>query len=44
LLVEHDYAVPAVPRAYGGVGAEPDVLDLAVIADALHKAYVLIPL
>src|SRR5579863_2986039 len=38
LLVEHGYAARTVPRAYGGFGAEPDVMDLAVIADAFSRA------
>jgi alkylation response protein AidB-like acyl-CoA dehydrogenase len=38
LLVEHGYAARSVPHDYGGFGAEPDVLDLAVIADAFSRA------
>lgn len=38
LLVEHGYVARSIPRAYGGFGAEPDVLDLAVIADAFSRA------
>ena len=38
LLVEHGYAARTVPREYGGFGADPDVLDLAVIADAFSRA------
>jgi alkylation response protein AidB-like acyl-CoA dehydrogenase len=38
LLVEHGFAARTVPRAYGGFGAEPDVMDLAVIADAFSRA------
>ena len=37
-LVEHGYAARTVPRDYGGFGADPDVLDLAVIADAFSRA------
>src|SRR5579863_2282767 len=38
LLVEHGFAARTVPRAYGGFSAEPDVMDLAVIADAFSRA------
>ncbi len=38
LLVEHGYAARTIPREYGGFGAEPDVMDLAVIADAFSRA------
>ena len=38
LLVEHGYAARTVPRDYGGFGAAPDVLDLAVIAEAFSHA------
>ena len=38
LLVEHGYAARSVPHDYGGFGVEPDVLDLAVIADAFSRA------
>ncbi len=34
LLVEHGYAARTVPREYGGYGAQPDILEAAVIADA----------
>src|SRR5271168_1430131 len=37
LLVGRGYAARTVPRAYGGFGAEPDVMDLAVIADAFSR-------
>ncbi len=37
-LVEHGYAARTVPRAYGGFGAELDVVELAVIADAFVRA------
>ncbi len=32
LLVDHGYVARAIPREYGGFGAEPDVLEAAVIA------------
>jgi alkylation response protein AidB-like acyl-CoA dehydrogenase len=31
-LVDHGYVARTIPRAYGGFGAEPDVLEAAVIA------------
>jgi alkylation response protein AidB-like acyl-CoA dehydrogenase len=38
LLVEHGYAARTIPREYGGFGAKPDIMDLAVIADAFARA------
>jgi alkylation response protein AidB-like acyl-CoA dehydrogenase len=38
LLIEHGYAARAVPRGYGGFGAEPDVLEAAIIAEAFNTA------
>ena len=32
LLVDHGYVARTIPREYGGYGAEPDVLEAAVIA------------
>ena len=32
-LIEAGYAARSVPRRYGGYGAEPDVLDAAIIAE-----------
>jgi alkylation response protein AidB-like acyl-CoA dehydrogenase len=32
LLVDHGYVARTIPREYGGHGAEPDVMDTAVIA------------
>ena len=32
LLVDHGYVARTIPREYGGFGAEPDVLEAAVIA------------
>lgn len=38
LLVEHGYVARTIPREYGGFGADPDVMDLAVIAEAFSRA------
>ncbi len=38
LLVEHGYAARTVPRDYGGIGAEPDVLEAEIIADTFAEA------
>jgi alkylation response protein AidB-like acyl-CoA dehydrogenase len=38
LLIEHGFAARAVPRQYGGYGAEPDVLDAAIITEEFNKA------
>ena len=38
LLIEHGFAARAVPRRYGGYGAEPDVLDAALITEAFNAA------
>jgi alkylation response protein AidB-like acyl-CoA dehydrogenase len=38
LLLERGYTARTIPRAYGGYGAEPDVLDAAIIADELSRA------
>jgi alkylation response protein AidB-like acyl-CoA dehydrogenase len=37
-LIEAGYAARSVPRAYGGYGAEPDVLEAAIIAEEFHRA------
>jgi len=37
LLLERGYLARTVPREYGGFGAEPDVLETAIIADELSK-------
>lgn len=37
-LIEHGFAARAVPRAYGGYGAAPDVLEAAIITEAFNKA------
>jgi len=33
LLIEHGYAARTIPKAYGGYGAEPDVLKSRIIAE-----------
>ncbi|PHQ66767.1 MAG: acyl-CoA dehydrogenase [Sneathiella sp.] len=38
LLVERGYAARNVPKAYGGVGAEPDILKNRIIADEFFAA------
>jgi alkylation response protein AidB-like acyl-CoA dehydrogenase len=40
LLVERGYAARTVPREFGGFGAEPDVLDAAIIAEEFAAAAV----
>ncbi|THD78516.1 MAG: acyl-CoA dehydrogenase [Phenylobacterium sp.] len=38
LLIEHGYAARTIPRAYGGYGAEPDILKGRIIAEAFIAA------
>ncbi|MCR5881026.1 acyl-CoA dehydrogenase family protein [Phenylobacterium sp. J367] len=38
LLIAHGYAARTIPRAYGGFGAEPDVLKARIIAEAFIAA------
>ena len=38
LLVDHGYVARTIPREYGGFGAEPDVLEAAVIASEFAAA------
>jgi alkylation response protein AidB-like acyl-CoA dehydrogenase len=38
LLIEHGYAARTIPRAYGGYGAEPDVLKARIIAEEFIRA------
>jgi len=38
LLIEHGYAARTIPKAYGGYGAEPDVLKSRIIAEAFIEA------
>lgn len=33
LLIEHGYAARTIPRAYGGYGAEPDILKSRIISE-----------
>lgn len=37
-LIEHGYAARTVPREYGGYGAEPDPLALAIIDEEFSRA------
>ncbi|MEZ5852597.1 MAG: acyl-CoA dehydrogenase family protein [Hyphomicrobiaceae bacterium] len=38
LLVERGYTARTVPTTYGGFGAEPDVMETAIIAETLSRA------
>jgi alkylation response protein AidB-like acyl-CoA dehydrogenase len=38
LLIEHGYAGRTIPKEYGGFGAEPDVMEAAIIAGELGRA------
>jgi len=38
LLIEHGYAARTIPKAYGGYGAEPDILKSRIIAEAFIAA------
>ena len=38
LLLERGYVARTIPREYGGYGADPDVLEAAIIADELSRA------
>jgi alkylation response protein AidB-like acyl-CoA dehydrogenase len=38
LLIEHGYAGRTIPKAYGGFGAEPDILKSRIIAEAFTAA------
>ncbi len=38
LLLERGYVARTIPRAYGGYGAQPDVLEAAIIADEFSRA------
>ena len=38
LLLEHGYVARTIPAAYGGFGAEPDVMETAIIAEAFSEA------
>lgn len=40
ILVEHGYAGRTIPKEYGGFGAEPDVMEAAVIAEEFARAEV----
>ena len=38
LLIEHGYAARTIPEAYGGYGAEPDILESRIIAEEFAGA------
>ncbi|MEZ5818080.1 MAG: acyl-CoA dehydrogenase family protein [Hyphomicrobiaceae bacterium] len=38
LLVENGYAARTIPKTYGGFGAEPDVMEAAIIAEEFSRA------
>ena len=38
VLIEHGYAARTIPRAYGGYGAAPDILNARIIAEAFTAA------
>lgn len=38
LLIENGYAARTIPKAYGGYGAEPDVLKTRIIAEEFTRA------
>jgi alkylation response protein AidB-like acyl-CoA dehydrogenase len=37
-LIEHGYAARTIPKAYGGFGAEPDILKSRIIAEEFTRA------
>lgn len=37
-LIEHGYAARTIPKAYGGYGAEPDILESHIIAEEFARA------
>lgn len=38
LLLEHGYFARSIPKAYGGYGATPDVMEAAIIAEEFGRA------
>jgi len=40
LLIEHGYTARTIPKAYGGYGAEPDILKSRIIAEEFARAQV----
>jgi alkylation response protein AidB-like acyl-CoA dehydrogenase len=38
LLIDNGYAARTIPRAYGGYGAQPDILKSRIIAEAFARA------
>ena len=39
LLIEHGYAARTIPKAYGGFGADPDILKSRIIAEEFTTAH-----
>ena len=39
-LIEHGYAARTIPKAYGGYGAAPDILQSRIIAEEFARAQV----
>ena len=39
-LIEHGYAARTIPKAYGGYGAKPDILEAHIIAEEFARANV----
>ena len=37
-LIEHGYAARTIPQAYGGFGAEPDILEMRIIVEEFIRA------
>lgn len=38
LLIEHGYAARTIPKAYGGAGCAPDILEARIIAEEFARA------
>ncbi len=38
LLIQHGYAARTIPKAYGGYGAEPDILERVILDEELNAA------
>jgi alkylation response protein AidB-like acyl-CoA dehydrogenase len=38
LLIDHGYAARTIPKAYGGYGAEPDILKTRIISEEFNRA------
>ena len=39
-LIEHGYAARTIPKAYGGYGAAPDILQSRIIAEEFARAQI----